>query len=207
MMNDVGNDDDDDDNDEWNNDEEFDNIHITSLFSNLIFTTLDSFLDYDKVEFDFDLKEIILSIDSRDEIELIMLVNYIRRWTIGNSSDIKTSMAQLKANIVAKLYENPEEFMKPVLENDSLLHLVHNIANADTSDEEYDDNSNDKISYDAIKFKLENYQKLLSNIMNEKETENDSNKNYYESYFNIHIHETMLQDTARMKGMLFSPSL
>ena len=134
--------------DDWSEDEE---IEVKSLFSDTFLSSIESLVEHDKKNFNFDLGEVVVRF-KLDEIAIIMLVNYIRSTALApstSSSSASSSSSSSAANmdtayfsklhedINAKLFIN-EEYMKPVVKNDPLLYLLSEYLDLEEEDDDDD---------------------------------------------------------------------
>lgn len=120
-------DDDDDDDagiyDDWN---EEDYVTIKSFFSEIYFPSIQAVLNHDRENFNFDFVKILIEIECSDELQLIMIVNYIRK---EYDERIKISTADsvfveaLICSIHKKLFLD-EANMKPFIADDPMLFLL-----------------------------------------------------------------------------------
>jgi len=117
----------DDENDEidpefndWVEDEE-DKSQLRSLFDNHCFDSFQSLIDYDNKTYDFDLNHLVSKICT-DQISFIKLVNFIRHFVNCHASISQSDISQLKDEILLKSFLSEENYMIPVLQDDSVLY-------------------------------------------------------------------------------------
>ena len=192
---------------DWEDDDE-EHFIIRSLFSDSEQTTIKSFLQFDKDNYDFDLSEIV-SAAKYDDIRLIMLVNMIRR-RVGEVKGIAIDAAfiqELKKDIIEGNLVDDEVNMLPVLKDDPVLfllrdELVRNGVMADDDDDDDDDNAVvaakfEEVSSGGIEMRdtISRYQSLITSLTANQDVADDSY--YFDGYSNIAIHETMLRDEPR----------
>jgi len=149
-----------------------------------------------------------------DEIEMIMMINFIRSWYVATKLSSKIdqeAINSLKIELERGSHKQ-DLYMKPVLENDALLHSIHVLSGQLITDE--DENNNDhniqpqesEESTSKLKEILASYKATLSTIMSDTNTNNEptmianTNRDYFQSYSNVYIHETMLRDEPRMNA-------
>ena len=193
---------------DWEDDDE-EHFIIRSLFSDSEQTTIKSFLQFDKDNYDFDLSEIV-SAAKYDDIRLIMLVNMIRR-RVGEVKGIAIDAAfiqELKKDIIEGNLVDDEVNMLPVLKDDPVLfllrdELVRNGVMADDDDDDDDDDNAvvaakfEEVSSGGIEMRdtISRYQSLITSLTANQDVADDSY--YFDGYSNIAIHETMLRDEPR----------
>ena len=107
-----------------------------------------------------------------------------------------------------------ELYMKPVLENDALLHSIHVLSGQSIIDDEENDSKQQhqkqtesqeaEESTTKLKEVIASYKATLSVIMSDNNepttTSSNNNRDYFQSYSNVYIHETMLRDEPRMNA-------
>lgn len=148
-----------------------------------------------------DLRDEITS-TAANEIEMIMMINFIRFWHSSLQVPIdQGAIDNLKAELSIGSHKQ-DTYMKPVLENDALLHSIHVVSGQVIADDDDDDDAPqekapDRDESSKLKEILASYKATLSNIMSESEP-TSSNSEYFHSYSNVYIHETMLKDEPRM---------
>lgn len=105
---------------DWVEDEEDkDDMGVFGFFSRTRFPSIPEMIEFEKKTFQFDLQEVVSS-NCSNSYEFIKLVNFIRSYLQENPS-VQTSDSLLH-NISSKAFLD-ERFLKPVLEDDSLLFL------------------------------------------------------------------------------------
>ena len=191
---------------DWEDDDE-EHFIIRSLFSDSEQTTIKSFLQFDKDNYDFDLSEIV-SAAKYDDIRLIMLVNMIRR-RVGEVKGIAIDAAfiqELKKDIIEGNLVDDEVNMLPVLKDDPVLFLLRDelVRNGVMADDDDDDDDNavvaakfEEVSSGGIEMRdtISRYQSLITSLTANQDVADDSY--YFDGYSNIAIHETMLRDEPR----------
>ena len=177
---------------DWEDDDE-EHFIIRSLFSDSEQTTIKSFLQFDKDNYDFDLSEIV-SAAKYDDIRLIMLVNMIRR-RVGEVKGIAIDAAfiqELKKDIIEGNLVDDEVNMLPVLKDDPVLfllrdELVRNGVMADDDDDDDDDNAVvaakfEEVSSGGIEMRdtISRYQSLITSLTANQDVADDSY--YFDGY-------------------------
>eukprot|EP01040_Poterioochromonas_malhamensis_P004492 gene4493-4815_t len=124
---------------DWVEDEE-DNPPIKSLFDSHQFSSISSFLQYQIEKFQFDLNSIVLA-KCRNSFDFIKLVNFIRHFSLTESekSESRALSAVHLESLKAMIAEDrwmAEEFMRPVLPDDSLLFLYEEAFSFAEDDED-----------------------------------------------------------------------
>jgi hypothetical protein len=150
--------------------------------------------------FFIDLKAII-NADEFDEIQSVQLINFIRTFVSDQTIINNVMILDLKNQIAEKNFVN-DMYLKPYLQNDSLLHCIHNI-NSKINFELEVENDEKKWKSQSI---AEEMKSRLTGLLEEEEAEPrdievrqfNHDLDYYSSYSHIAIHETMLKDTPRM---------
>ncbi len=125
--------------DDWVEDEE-DNPPIKSLFDSHQFSSISSFLQYQIEKFQFDLNSIVHA-KCRNSFDFIKLVNFIRHFSLTESEkgENEALSAMHLENLKAMIAEDrwmAEEFMRPVLPDDSLLFLYEEAFSFAEDDED-----------------------------------------------------------------------
>lgn len=179
---------------------------IKDLISNQYFNNIDELIKHNHETFGFDLREVMSKIGANlDEIEMIMMINFIRSWFLTSQPPIdQNAIDNLKAELGSGSHKNAM-YMKPTLENDALLHSIHILSgqtiNDDEDEGEKKQHESKETEASTVKLNeiLATYKATLSNIMSDSETTMlDRNSDYFRSYSNVYIHETMLKDEPRM---------
>ena len=120
---DDDNNDDQDDNDnvdegcsDWESD---DDNPVKSLFSNTILSSVKELIEYDELNYNFNIKDIAINIDNQlNDETLIMLVNYIRRMVIESKNIIDENFVNnLKIDLLRKEFLYDERNMIPIIKN------------------------------------------------------------------------------------------
>lgn len=202
----------------WEDEEE--DTSCQSLFSDEIFGSVSALLDHEKTQFGFDLRACGAAV-GKDDIALIMLVNYIRREVANAVAQGVVVNGEFAGSLQAKICQDSQcciddKNMAPVLGEDPLLYLLGEALDVDYDDEEVNgsgmkqggENQNQAQSEHIAKLQqdLEQYKALVNNLMNTedkgsnvgKEKEGGHNDEYYfDSYSHLSIHEVMLRDKPR----------
>ena len=143
------NDDDQDDNDnddegcDWESD---DDNPVKSLFSNTILSSVKELIEYDELNYNFNIKDITINIDNNlNDETLIMLINYIHRKVIESNIIDENFITNIKIDLLKKEFIHDEKNMMPTLQEDSLLFSLKNAIDTNKNDnyeDDYDDNDN-----------------------------------------------------------------
>ena len=188
---------------DWEDDDE-ERFIVSSLFSDSKHASIESFLQYDKDTYDFDLSAIV-SASKYDDIRLIMLVNMIRRRVKeadGNAVDA-SFIRELKRDIIEGILVDDEINMLPVLKEDPVLFLLRDelVRKGIMADDDDDDDdvvaTERNESSDGVEMRdtISRYQSLITSLTANQDIADDSY--YFDGYSNIAIHETMLRDEPR----------
>lgn len=194
----------DDNFEDWEEEEDEDFI-VTSLFSAVTLTNIQSFLLYDNQNYGFDLSEIV-SVGKYDNIGLIMLVNMIRRRVKEASAEIDAKfISDLKSEILRGDLLQDDSNMHPVLQEDPVLFLLWDVLvkNGVIADDDDDIEDIQAMNQDTGKTAggaemqetIARYQTLITSLTAADDVRDDSY--YFDGYSNISIHETMLRDEPR----------
>lgn len=100
--------------DDWSDAEEEE--AVTSLFSSARLASVKELIQYDLEHTGFDLNSTVQA-HCRDELDFIKLINFIRKHVSQG-----LQQAELADLIATKAFQD-DQYMRPVLENDSLLYL------------------------------------------------------------------------------------
>ena len=199
-----------DDNDSEDNfedweEEEDEDFTLKSMFSDVTHTNIQSFLQYDKQNFGFDLSEIVRA-GKYDNIGLIMLLNMIRRRVKAATADIDAQfISNLKNEISIGDLLQDNSNMHPVLIDDAVLFVLWDflVKNGVIADDDDDLEEIKSMNLNAektaggaeMKETIARYQTLISSLTAADTVHDDSY--YFDGYSNISIHETMLRDEPR----------
>lgn len=119
---------------DWVEDED-DVVEIKTLFDPTVVSSVESLLEYDVAHYGFNFKEVIAK-SCTDEAEVIMLINFIRaRVAAIETIPDKSFIDQLRSDINTKSFNQPDIYMKPVIEDDPLLYLYEDTLLAMSSDD------------------------------------------------------------------------
>ena len=205
---DDDNNDDQDDNDnddegcsDWESD---DDNPVKSLFSNTILSSVKELIEYDELNYNFNIKDIAINIDNNlNDETLIMLINYIRRRVIESSVIDENFINNIKIDLLKKEFLHDEKNMMPTLQEDSLLFSLKNAIDTNKNDNYEDDyNKNDDNIHNINEFNNNNNDPRLEEMLIRyqeicKSMDEPNDEYYFDSYSHISIHETMLRDEAR----------
>jgi type I protein arginine methyltransferase len=181
---------------------------VVDLFSPQTFQNVKDLILFNQ-QHGFDILGIITT-GKLDEIAIIMLVNFIRSEVKGVPGDATISFKNsLREMALAGNYRLDEKFMRPVLEDDSLLFLLgeyvvnNKILSSSKEDAEWEADQSFGHLFDKVtavdSLSQSHIKQLVLDIG--AYTESDETKltgdYYFDGYSHIGIHETMLRDAAR----------
>ena len=157
------NDNDDEGCSDWESD---DDNPVKSLFSNTVLSNVQELIEYDELNYNFNIKDVAIDIDNHltDET-LIMLINYIRRKVIESNEIDENFLNNLKLDLMKKEFLRDERNMMPTLQEDSLLFSLKNAI---------DTNKNDNYEDDINDFNNNNNDKNSNNDNNNDDDNNDN---------------------------------
>jgi predicted RNA methylase len=194
--------------DKWEEEDwEEEEIGVQSLISQTPFGNIEKAIVNDANTFGFDIRPIASSLYNSVEdgdIAVIKLVNFVRASVLkahGAGAEISASFVDsLKTSIEKREFLEGDEYMIPVLEDDSFFMLLQDeLENVAFQDDQDEDANDEKV----VRAKLARYENFVNQLTTD-ETTVDAEKNkdgyYYGSYSHLSIHETMLRDHARTQA-------
>lgn len=145
--------------DDWNEDEE---VQVKSLFEEKYFGSVESLIAHDSVSHGFDIKYILKEVGFND-LSVIMTINFIRSLVMASKGVDKALVDEIREQVLRKEYLSQEQYMKPVLEDDSLLYLLHDTLVEEFGEEEHNDEWDEDQHREEIEASRQNQLKALSN--------------------------------------------
>lgn len=145
--------------DDWNEDED---VQVKSLFEEKYFGSVESLLANDLSVHGFDMKDILKEVGFNDLI-VIMTINFIRSSVATLKSVDSAAIADIREQLLKKEYLSQEQYMKPILQDDALLYMLHDTLVEEFGEEDHNDEWDAEKHAEEIEASRQNQLKALSN--------------------------------------------